>query len=33
MTSDNDTAESNDYDSDHYSKVDANDHVGNVDSR
>ena len=31
-TSENDTVESNDYDSDHYSKVDANEHVGNVDT-
>ena len=31
-TSENDTVESNDYDSDHYSEVDANDHVGNVDT-
>ena len=31
-TSENDTVESNDYDSDHYSEVDANEHVGNVDT-
>ena len=31
-TSENDTVESNDYDSDHYSEVDANDHNGNVDT-
>ena len=31
-TSENDTAGSNDYDSDHYSEVDANEHVGNVDT-
>ena len=30
-TSKNYTEESNDYDSDHYSEVDANNHVGNVD--
>ena len=30
--SENDTVESNDYDSDHYSKVDDNDHNGNVDT-
>ena len=30
--SENDTVESNDYDSDHYSEVDANEHVGNVDT-
>ena len=31
-TSENDTVESNDYDYDHYSEVDANEHVGNVDT-
>ena len=31
-TNENDTVESNDYDSDHYSEVDANEHVGNVDT-
>ena len=31
-TSENDTVESNDYDSDHNSEVDANEHVGNVDT-
>ena len=31
-TSENDNVESNDYDSDHYSDVDANDHDGNVDT-
>ena len=31
-TSENDTVESNDYDSDHYSVVHANEHVGNVDT-
>ena len=31
-TSGNDTVESNDYDSDHYSEVDANGYVGNVDT-
>ena len=31
-TSENDTVESIDYDSDHYSEVDANEHVGNVDT-
>ena len=31
-TNKNDTVESNDYDSDHYSEVDADDHVGNVDT-
>ena len=31
-TSENDTVESNDYESDHYSEVDANEHVGNVDT-
>ena len=31
-TSENDNVESNDYDSDHYSEVDANEHVGNVDT-
>ena len=31
-TSENGTVESNDYDSDHYSEVGANEHVGNVDT-
>ena len=31
-TNENDTVESNDYDSDHYSEVDANEHVRNVDT-
>ena len=31
-TSENDTVESNYYYSDHYSEVDANDYVGNVDT-
>ena len=31
-TSENDTVESNDYDSDHYSEVDANEHIENVDT-
>ena len=30
--SENDPVESNDYDSDHCSEVDANEHVGNVDT-
>ena len=28
----NDIEASNDYDSDHYSEIDANDHVGNIDT-
>ena len=32
MTNENDIEASNDYDSDHYSEVDANDHVGNIDT-
>ena len=31
-SSEKDTVETNDYDSDHYSEVDANDHVGHVDT-
>ena len=32
MTNENDIEAFNDYDSDHYSEVDANDHVGNIDT-
>ena len=32
MTNENDIEASNDYDSDHYSEIDANDHVGNIDT-
>ena len=31
-TTENDIEASNDYDSDHYSEIDANDHVGNIDT-
>ena len=31
-TTENDIETSNDYDSDHYSEIDANDHVGNIDT-
>ena len=31
-TGENDMKASNDYDSDHYSEIDANDHVGNIDT-
>ena len=31
-TNENDIEASNDYDSDHYSEIDANDHVGNIDT-
>ena len=31
-TTENDIDASNDYDSDHYSEIDANDHVGNIDT-
>ena len=31
-TIENDIEASNDYDSDHYSEIDANDHVGNIDT-
>ena len=31
-TNENDIEASNDYDSDNYSKIDANDHVGNIDT-
>ena len=30
-TNENDIEASNDYDSDHYSKIDVNGHVGNID--
>ena len=30
--SENAIAESNDYDSDHFSEIDVNDHVGNIDT-
>ena len=32
MTNENDIEASNDYDSDHYSEVDANEQVGNIDT-
>ena len=31
-TTENDIEASNDYDSDHYSEIDSNDHVGNIDT-
>ena len=31
-TNESDIEASNDYDSDHYSEIDANDHVGNIDT-
>ena len=31
-TTENDIEAFNDYDSDHYSEIDANDHVGNIDT-